>query len=96
MWLRGGAGARKPVEGRELLQIRSSRASRAPGLRRGRCLEDFPACQQAASEKVSKWAFPGLFSSLLLPPLTGTLAKLKEPAVWMGQKLILHSHPLHL
>lgn len=74
---------------------RSSRASKAPGLGRGRCLETSQANQKAASERVSKWAFHGLFSSLLLSPLTGTLADLLQPAVWTGQKLsFLHSHPL--
>lgn len=57
-------------------------------------METSQAYQQAASERVSKWAFPGLFSSLLLSPLTDTLADLLQPAVWTGQKLFLHSHPL--
>lgn len=56
-------------------------------------LGDFPGLP-AASERVSKWEFPGpLVPSSFLPP-TGTLADLLQPAVWTGQKLFLHSHPL--
>lgn len=96
MWSRGRAAAGKPVEGPlfepKLQQI--FKGKQAPGLGRGRCLETSQAYQQPVRERVSKWEFPGLFSSLLLSSLTGTLADLLQPAVWTGQKLFLHSHPL--